>query len=95
MFDFLSPEDVGLTSIPEPSLDLAKWAVAEGGQVGADGHASLIFASRDHLFWFTLFTDGSAGDRRSQRSSSTSPNDRSQPPVVPRHPDRHLARRSR
>ena len=37
MFDFLSPEDVGLTSIPEPSLDLAKWAVAEGGQVGDDG----------------------------------------------------------
>jgi hypothetical protein len=60
MFDFLSPEDVGLTSIPEPSLDLAKWAVAEGRQVGADGSASLIFASRDHLFWFTVLTDGSA-----------------------------------
>ena len=60
MFDFLAPEDVGLASIPEPSLDLAKWAVSEGAQLGDDGSASLIFASRDHLFWFTLVTDGSA-----------------------------------
>jgi hypothetical protein len=60
MFDVLSPEDVGLASIPEPSLDLARWAVSEGAELGDDGSASLIFASRDHLFWFTLITDGSA-----------------------------------
>ncbi|HEX4982768.1 MAG TPA: hypothetical protein VFV63_13775, partial [Ilumatobacteraceae bacterium] len=58
---FTSAAGDGFESVPEPSLDLAGWLVAPGSQVGDKGDASLVFASRDHLFVFALFTDESAG----------------------------------
>jgi hypothetical protein len=59
MFTVFTTQDADFDSVPEPSLDLAAWAVFSGSGVGDNGVSSLIFASRDHLFVFTLITDGS------------------------------------
>ena len=61
VFGIFSAQGDGFESVPEPALDLAGWLVAPGSQVGDNGDASLVFASRDHLFIFALFTDESAG----------------------------------
>ena len=61
VFRIFSAQGDGFESVPEPAFDLAGWLVAPGSQVGDNGDASLVFASRDHLFIFALFTDESAG----------------------------------
>ena len=47
--------------MPEPALDLAGWLVSPGAQVGDDGDARLVFASRDHVFIFDMLSDEDAG----------------------------------
>ena len=61
VFRIFSAQGDSFESVPEPAFDLAGWLVAPGSQVGDNGDASLVFASRDHLFLFALFTDESAG----------------------------------
>ena len=48
-------------AVPEPALDLAGWLVSPGAQVGDDGDARLVFASRDHVFIFDMLSDEDAG----------------------------------
>ena len=60
VFQVFSASNANFSVVPEPSLALAAWFVPTGFELG-DGFASLIFAARDHLFIFTLTTDG-AGD---------------------------------
>src|SRR5258706_2033641 len=59
MFQVFSAKTPGFEVVPEPSLDLAVWLVRSGVKLG-DGEASLIFAARDHIFGFTLTTDGAS-----------------------------------
>ena len=40
----------GFEPLPEPSLDLAAWLVAQGEKIGDDGTWRLTFASRDAIF---------------------------------------------
>ncbi len=61
VFGIFSAQGDGFDSVPEPTLDLAGWLVSPGSQVGDDGDASLVFASRDHVFVSALFTDEAAG----------------------------------
>ena len=61
LFDLFSQADVGLDSLPEPSLDLAAWLVPSGERPGENGSAILVFATRSHLFVFALVSDGSLG----------------------------------
>ncbi|HWM19836.1 MAG TPA: hypothetical protein VNO51_09125 [Ilumatobacteraceae bacterium] len=61
VFGLFSAEGDGFETLPEPSLDLAGWLVFPGSQLGESGDATLVFASRDHVFIFALFTDAPAG----------------------------------
>ena len=56
MFELFSASMAAVTTIPEPSLALATWFVPAGLQHG-EGFASLIFATRDYMFIFTLAID--------------------------------------
>jgi hypothetical protein len=58
MFGIVSGGGAGFDPVPEPSLDLANWLVRPGSQLGDNG-ATLVFASRDHLFIFVLSGPGS------------------------------------
>lgn len=59
MFQLFSADNADFEVVDEPSLDLAAWFVPAGFELGV-GFASLIFAARDHLFIFTLTTDGAS-----------------------------------
>jgi hypothetical protein len=56
LFQVLSSANTIFTVVPEPSMALAAWFVPTGSTLGA-GFASLIFASRDYIFVFTLTID--------------------------------------
>ncbi len=94
VFGLFSAADGGFDSVPEPALDLAGWLVSPGSQVGDNGDATLVFASRDHVFVFAMFTDELRPGSTARRSSSTSPNARSRPPAVRRHRSTRHATRS-
>jgi hypothetical protein len=61
VFGIFSAQGAGLELVPEPALELAGWLVTTGSQVGANGDATFVFASRDHVFVFAMFTDETAG----------------------------------
>ena len=61
VFSLFSSAGGGFDSVPEPALDLAGWLVSPGSQVGDNGNTTLVFASRDHVFIFAMFTDEAAG----------------------------------
>ena len=59
MFQLFHDSSADWQVIDEPSLDLAAWFVPNGFEHGI-GYASLFFATRDHLFWFTLTMDSAS-----------------------------------
>ncbi|HEX2786260.1 MAG TPA: hypothetical protein VHN36_21980, partial [Ilumatobacteraceae bacterium] len=59
LFQVFFADNPDFTVSAEPSLELASWFVPTGMTLG-DGFASLIFAARDHIFIFTLTTDGAS-----------------------------------
>ena len=60
MFDLVMDANVGFDIVPEPSLGLGVWLVEPGSEVGAGGFSALMFASRQHVFNFSVSTASSA-----------------------------------
>ncbi len=46
--------------VDEPSLELARWVVPAGEEVGDSGFSALAFAARDHFFNILLLLDDAA-----------------------------------